>query len=252
MKAYYGSRFPVINILTSKILFGVVKYRLSYLRFRNKLKQKAIEKELVLVNDSNTKNEFDSFIKAGYDKVNIGGGPYNINGFVNIDFVKYPEIKNQLQANILDLSFIDNKSLSHIYSNQVLEHLSYEQLISQFNQYNRILKEDGVISFRTPNALGVSYGFWFGQVPEEDGEEFIKAGYPSDAFFYDPRDGWYHKDLFALIHWWYADAGNIKNKHLTLFTPTKVKDILLKTGFEIVCITKPETSQIIVVAKKQQ
>lgn len=250
MKTYYGSRFPIINIFTSKLLFGVVKFRVSYLKFKNKLKEKSRKEDVKLINKSDVRQEFDKYIAMGYDKVNVGGGPYNLDGFINLDFVKYPNVSRQVQANILDLSFINDGELSHIYSNQVLEHLTYDQLINQFTEYHRVLNENGKISFRTPNALGVSYGFWFGQIPEDNRENFISAGYPNDAFFYDPRDGWYHRDLYALIHWLYADAGNIKNEHLTLFTPSKVLDILAATGFNVMHMTKPETSQIIVVACK--
>lgn len=252
MKRYFGAKLPVINLVVSNLVFATLKFRLSYLRVKNFFKGITQKEEIKLVNDLTTRKQFEQFRELGYTKINVGGGPYNLDGYINLDFVQFEGVRNQVQANILDLSFIQKNTLSHIYSNQLLEHLSESQLIEQFRQYCSILTRDGVLSFRTPNALGISYGFWFGQVPEEGREEFVAEGYPIDAFFYDSRDGWYHKDLYALFHWWYADAGNIKNEHLTLFTPTKIIKLVTECGFEIVKITEPETSQIIVVAKKIQ
>lgn len=249
MAKYFGSRLPVSNyILTNLAMLGFFG-RLKYVKFRNKLKSKSINKTVKLVNDESTKSEFQSFLDSGIKKVNIGGGQYNLEGYVNIDFADFPNVKHGLVANILDLSFIPDNSLSHIYSNQVMEHLTEEQLLEQFRHYRRVLKSGGVLSFRTPNALGVCYGFWFGMTPEQEREAFVELGYPADAFFFDERDGWYHKDLYALVHWLYADAGNIKNQHLTIFTPTKVNDYLVQSGFEVIKMTKPETTNIIVCAK---
>lgn len=248
-RKYFGSRMPIMNFLLSKIMVGGFNGRLRYLKFRNKLKERNVNKTVVLENNAETANQFKNYLEQGYRRVNIGGGKYNIEGYINIDFIKFPEVERGIVANILDLSFIPDKSVTHVYSNQVMEHLDEAQLLDQFSQYKRILTDDGVISFRTPNALGVCYGFWFGQTPETEKEAFLDLGYPEDAFFHDSRDGWYHKDLFALVHWIYADAGNIKNQHLSIFTPTKVKKYLEKSGFEVLKMTEPETSQIIVVAK---
>lgn len=251
MKKYFGSRLPLLNILFSKVVMVGFHGRVKYLRFKNKLKSKKINKTVKLANSdtSQLKDEFTAYLAEGFDKVNIGGGQYNLEGYVNVDFVKFPQVKRGIVANILDLSFIPDASISAIYSNQVMEHLTEEQLLVHFQEYKRILKKDGIVSFRTPNSLGVSYGFWFGAVPETGREEFIKLGYPQDAFFYDKRDNWYEKDLFGFVHWVYADAGNIKNQHLIIFTPTKVRNLLEQSGFEVLKMTNPETSQIIVIAK---
>lgn len=249
MKKYFGSKVPIFNMIFSKLLMFGFYGRIRYLKLKNRLINERINKTVKLVNDHSTIKDFNNFLNQGFTKINIGGGQYNLNGFVNIDFVSFPQVKNGIVANILDLSFIQDSCITHIYSNQVLEHLSEDELIDQFLQYKRILKVDGRISFRTPNTLGVCFGFWFGQCPEKDKELFVELGYPDDAFFYDSRDGWYFQDLFALVHWIYADVGNIKNQHLSIFTPTKMLNYLNKAGFEVLKMTEPETSQIIVVAR---
>ncbi len=238
----------LFNLAVSKMIFFSLNTRLAYLKFKNRF-LKNTKAGVTLSNNDKTTSSFVGFLNQGYDKINIGGGNYNLEGFVNLDFVLFPGVFRQVVANITDLSFIPDHSVSHIYSNQVLEHLNQEQLVYQFAEYKRILKDNGLISFRTPNALGVSYGFWFGIVPEANYDEFLSLGYPKDAFFYDPRDTWYHRDFFAFIHWIYADAGNIKNQHLSIFTPSYITKLLVDSGYEILKMTKPETSQIIVVAK---
>ena len=153
-------------------------------------------------------------------------------------------------ANILDLSFIPAACLSQVHSNHVIEHLTQQQLDEQFVQYMRILRPGGLVSIRCPNALGVSHGFFFGQVPETGHKQFIESGYPEDEEFHNPEDGWYHKDLWGAYHWWHAFTGNIENRHLNLLTPTKLRKAVEQAGFRILLMTEPETSNLVLVAEK--
>ena len=152
-------------------------------------------------------------------------------------------------ANILDLSFIPDKSIRQIHSNHVIEHLTQAQLEKQLADYKRILYPEGIISIRCPNALGVSYGFFMGQVPEEGHDNFIKLGFPEDEDFFNPKDGWYYKDLWALYHWLYAFTGDIENQHFNLLTPTKLRKTVEQAGFKILAMTNPETSNLVIMAK---
>ena len=52
------------------------------------------------------------------------------------------------------------------------------------------------------------------------------------------------------MHWFFGDAGNIENQHLTLVTPTKVRKALEKAGFEILRTADPEALNIVVVARR--
>ena len=58
------------------------------------------------------------------------------------------------------------------------------------------------------------------------------------------------RDFFAFLHWIYGDVGNPENQHLSILTPTKLKHLIIKAGFEIIQISDPEWSNIIVIAKK--
>lgn len=204
-----------------------------------------------MINDKNSWQILDSFLKDGYDKLNVGGGNKNLKGFVNIDFVPHgSSVKREVVANALNLSFIKDGSFKHIHSNHFIEHMSHDQLISQLHEYYRMLRKGGLLSLRCPNALGVCYGFWFEVIPETKREEFIDLGYPTDEDFYNPLDDWYHKNFYGFLHWLYGDMGNIKNQHLNQLTPTKLKKAVENSGFEVLKMTEPETSNIILVAKR--
>ena len=196
------------------------------------------------------KEELKRYYNAGFRKLNLGGGSRNLEGFINIDFVSHPEVEKEIIADIRNLEFIPSGSVEHIHSNHVIEHLSEQNLHAHLVECYRILLADGLLTIRCPNALGVSYGFFFGFVPEERKIQFLEAGYPADELFSNPADDWYVKDFFAFLHWIYGDVGNPENQHLSILTPTKLKSLIIKAGFKIVRISDPEWSNIIIVAKK--
>ncbi len=158
---YWGSRLPLGNLICSKFIFTAIRCRLAGRRFRNLLKSSTRSKAVQLVNDASTAEAFKRWQAQGYDKLNIGGGQKNLEGFINVDFVSYPNVERPIVANILDLSFIPDGCASHVHTNHVVEHLTEEQLMSQLREYHRILKDTGLLTIRCPNTLGSAYGFWF-------------------------------------------------------------------------------------------
>jgi hypothetical protein len=195
--------------------------------------------------------ELEKWFRQGYDGLNIGGGPKNLAGFVNIDFVDYPNVDRAIIADITDLSFVPDGCVSRIHSNHVIEHLSGEQLHRQFSEYFRILKSNGRITLRCPNALGAAYGFWHEPILEDGREEFVSLGFPKDEDFGNSADGWMHEDLFGLLHWFYGDVGNPQNEHLSLITPSKIVNYLKSAGFAVEKMTEPEAVNIVVIARKK-
>jgi len=249
---YWGSRFPVGNLFWSRFIFVGVHWRLATQRLKNGLKRRLHFIRVNLVNDASTAEAFRRFSGQGYDKLNIGGGRKSLCGFVNIDFVVYPEVERQIVANIHDLSFIPSNCVSHIHTNHTLEHLTKQQLQQQIKEYYRILKNGGLLSIRCPNALGVSYGFWFGLELEQEREKFVKFGFPVDEDFGNPADKWVEKDFYGLLHWFYGDVGSIENQHLSRLTPTSLRQLVESTGFEITLMSAPEAANIVLVALKRK
>jgi len=249
-KGYWGSRFPIDNLLCSRFVFAAVWWRVTCRRFKNSLAQILRSKAVRLVNEKSTAVALRRWLNQGYDKLNIGGGPKNLHGFVNIDFVASPTAERIVVANILDLSFVPDACASHIHTNHVIEHLTQDQLQRQLKEYRRILKEDGLLTIRCPNALGAAYGFWFEPVIERDKEQFIALGFPGDEKLADPSDRWVHKDFFGLLHWFYGDMGNIENQHLNIITPTMIRTCVGRAGFTILKMADPEAVNIVLVARK--
>jgi hypothetical protein len=247
----WGSKYPVVNYISTHLIFLAVRYRINYLKLKNKIRSATNPRQVTITNQQRTYTDFENLLEMGYKKINIGGGHRNLEGFINIDFVSSPLVKIQVVANILDLSFIKNECLTQIHSNHLIKHLDMSDLQKQASEWYRILMEDGILTIRCPNILGASYGFWFEPVLETDKEEFMRLGFPPDEVFCNKEDVWLHKDLFGLLHWFYGDVGNITNQHLNQITPTKLSNVLNSAGFTIVKITNPESLNIAVIAIKK-
>lgn len=247
----WGSKYPVVNYVATHIIFLAVCYRITYLKLKNKIRSFTHNRQVFITNRQNVYTDFEKLFEKGYEKINIGGGHKNLEGFINIDFVSQPSVKNQIVANILDLTFIKDESLTQIHSNHVIEHLNASDLQEQAREWHRILKEDGILTIRCPNILGAAYAFWFEPILENDKEEFVRLGFPSDEDFCNKADVWLHKDLFGLLHWFYGDVGNITNQHLNQITPTKLHNVLNAAGFTIVKMTEPEALNVVVIAVKK-
>lgn len=246
-KKYFGKN-AFLNMLVSRAIFAALRYRRWSLQ-REFAKRKPIS---LVAEQAESKAELQRFLQAGFTKLNIGGGEKNLSGFINIDFVRHHQVARQVVANFLNLSFIPDEAVTHVHSCHALEHINQQQLVAQIQEYWRILKPNGLLSIRCPNALGVAYGFFFGQVKEEEQEEFVRLGYPPDEDFYNPSDGWYFQDLWGLYHWWYGYTGSVVNEHFNLITPSNIIQLLKQTGFKIQKITNPETSNIILLANKEK
>ena len=246
----WGSRIPIGNMISSKLVELLVWWRLFSYRLRSKLHLALLRNPIHHANSHETMEELRRWLDSGYDRLNVGGGRKSLDGFVNIDFVRHPEVPREILANALDLSFVPSGRVSQIHSSHMLEHLRPEEITTQLEQYYRILKADGLLTLRVPNTLGAAYAFWFEPILEEDRGEFVARGFPADETFGDPRDGWMHRDLYGLLHWFYGEVGNPTNEHLTRITPSWLQDQLESAGFRIRKISKPEALNIVVVAGK--
>ena len=247
---FWGGRLPVLNIVVSKAVFVVMGWRSLWLRAKNHIRKIIKPQHEIKFNTEIARAGLKCLIEDGYTKLNVGGGPKNLVGFINIDFISHPNVTREVVANILDLSFVPTGCASQIHTNHVIEHLSENQLLEQLKEYQRILKNNGVLTIRCPNALGVAYGFWFEPILENDKQGFINCGFPEDEHFENPDDRWGHKDIYAFFHWIYGDVGNIANQHMNIITPTKIKSYMKTAGFEIVKMNDPEALNIVIVATK--
>lgn len=250
MRTYgaWGSRIPLGNLLVSKGIGAALRWRKYSRRVINELKSRS-SPAVVATNDEGTGLAMRQWLESGYEKLNIGGGRKNLEGFVNVDFMAYPGVERAVRANILDLAFIPDSVIAHVHTNHVLEHLHEPDIVHQLREYRRIMKPGAILTLRCPNALGVAYGFWFPPVIESDREGFQRLGFPVEEDLANPADAWFHRDFYAVLHWFFGDAGNVANEHLTVLTPTKIQHLLADAGFSVLKMAEPEAVNIVVVAR---
>jgi SAM-dependent methyltransferase len=246
----WGSRIPIGNLLFSSVVRLGIVWRLASRRLTNRIRRAVFPRPVVTVDNPSARDELERWLGAGYDKLNVGGGPKNLAGFVNVDFVRHANVAREICANILDLSFVPTGCMAQIHSNHVVEHLSRDQLVAQLREYVRILRPGGLLTVRCPNALGAVYAFWFPPVHESDREAFVADGFPAEEDFGDAKDGWLHKDFYGTLHWLYGDAGNVENEHLNQLTPSSLTGLIRGAGLVLVRASAPEAINLVVVARK--
>ena len=242
---YYGGD-SISNRIVSKYIFHVLEKRRSSLE---KVFKSHPTKTNLPENSNDSIASMLDFLNSGLNKLNIGGGHKNLKNFINIDFVHFDHVEFSVVADIRDLFFVPDNSITHIHSNHVIEHLTQSEFEDQLRQYKRILKQNGRISIRCPNTLGVCFGFFIDDKIEADREAFLSLGYPEDETFSNSNDYWFHKNLYGLFHWLWAQPGNIQNQHLNLITPSKVQSAIESSGFKILLSAPPESPNIIILAE---
>ena len=80
-------------------------------------------------------------------KLHIGCGPQILQGWVNVDNVKYPGVDKVLDVT-KGLPF---KDASFVFAEHFIEHLAYSDALALMRECRRILRNDGVLRLSTPN-----------------------------------------------------------------------------------------------------
>ena len=107
-------------------------------------------------------------------KLHLGCGERYLEGFVHIDLAKYDHIDYEMPVDNLEI-FPEN-SVDVIYASHVIEYFDREEVKSVLEEWNRVLKENGVLRLAVPNfpqlikvykasgdlskILGPLYGKW--------------------------------------------------------------------------------------------
>ncbi len=98
-------------------------------------------------------------------KLHLGCGNVKLDGFVNIDMVKFPAVDKVMDARHLDYadSFVD-----FIYSAHVLEHFRQTETASVLKEWKRVLKPGGKMIVVIPdfNHFVLWYLLHFGKMTE--------------------------------------------------------------------------------------
>jgi SAM-dependent methyltransferase len=243
----WGGRAWPINYAISATFWMAVRARLAIQSWLNK---RRFVGALTTEQGNRSTAKLTQYLSAGFRKINIGGGNINLDGFINIDYSPSSTAERLVVADIRHLEFIPDSSIDHIHSNHVIEHLTPPEINYQFQAYIRILQPGGIVTIRCPNALGAAYAFWFDPILEGTRQEYVDVGFPKDESLSDPKDVWVHKDVFAVLHWFYGARGNPFNQHNSLITPTFLLNILTNNHFELLKVSQPESLNLVVIARK--
>ncbi len=82
-------------------------------------------------------------------KVNLGCWKRNFPGWINVDLHDYPHV--HFKKSVDDLSVFDDGSVDLLYASHVLEYFSLKQAPGVLQEWNRVLKEGGILKVCVPD-----------------------------------------------------------------------------------------------------
>ena len=118
-------------------------------------------------------------------KLHLGCGPQRLEGWINLDNVKYPGVDK-----VVDITKgLPYKDVSHIFAEHFIEHLAYSDALALMRECRRVLRDDGVLRLSTPNLDWV----WVTHYRLEMSEpEQVQACFALNRAF----RGWGHQFLY--------------------------------------------------------
>ena len=117
--------------------------------------------------------------------LHLGCGPQILQGWVNLDNVKYPGVDK-----VVDVTKgLPYKDVSLIFAEHFIEHLAYADAVKLMRECRRVLRDEGVLRLSTPNLDWVWFTHYrFGlSEPEE-----VQACFALNRAF----RGWGHQFLY--------------------------------------------------------
>jgi predicted SAM-dependent methyltransferase len=82
-------------------------------------------------------------------KLHIGSGENNLSGWLNSD--RGPELKNVLNLDATEPFPLDPNEFDYVFSEHMIEHISYSEGLLMLNECFRVLRKNGTIRISTPN-----------------------------------------------------------------------------------------------------
>jgi len=132
-------------------------------------------------------------------KLNLGSHDRIIPGYDNYDKDNYPGVK--YKGDVSDLSQFSDNSIEVVRASHILEHFPPKQTESILKEWNRVLKQDGILYISVPNWESVLEAYSVGGLCD------------------------------FVITTLYGDQGYDGAEHKTVFDEKRLTEYLKKAGF---------------------
>lgn len=142
------------------------------------------------------------FAKQEVRKLHLGCGKHSMKGWLNSDFRAISN--NVLQLDVTKRFPFKNDTLDYIYSEHMIEHITYSDAMLMLSECFRVLKPNGKIRISTPDLQFLIDLYQQNKTQQQieyikyDTNRFIKwAPYPDDTFVINNfvRD-WHHTFIY--------------------------------------------------------
>ena len=182
-------------------------------------------------------------------KLNLGSNTKQIEGFINVDALPFPEVDEVWDLTKIPYPFAEEFSVDEILSVECLEHISFRDTYRVLSEWYRIMKVGGKLKIQVPDIEKMIYYY----VNNEICECVPHKAESVEGYKADPECPVCKGTAKVNINRWaYAFTGAQKHKydiHKNIFTPEILKKVLAKIGF-INIVQIPHIYKLIIECEK--
>ena len=159
-------------------------------------------------------------------RLNLGCGPFYLDGFVNVDIQETAVIKPDLVCDILDLPYAED-SVDEIYAGHILEHFHWTEGLEALRYWKSLLKPGGRISVVVPDFDYLVKEYLANPYPE-------KLRELNDLYIYSHAQAYPHRYAYSadLLADALEEAGFVKLNKLPVDHPFFPTSVLWQSGYE--------------------
>ena len=148
-------------------------------------------------------------------KLNLGCGDTYLKGWLNTDI--FPKSRRIFFLDATKEFPFENKIFDYVFSEHMIEHISYNNGKEMIRECFRVLKNNGRIRISTPN---INFLIELVNVPSQINKRYL------DFFFELNKDYGINKDVVYVVNDFMRSHG-----HLFIYSPEILKSMLKDAGF---------------------